>query len=273
MADQPQASEIVETMDSTLCSFTPENMAELVADCRFPPDTRFLVPSIGAAVTACPEGFVAVYVKYFTEGNLRLPFTRFFCSVFEYFNMRLPQLNPLGVLRIICFEMQCRALGVVPSAALFHHFFSLGHAGNWYSFTPRRGSKDITADTCFTTTPSSCKQWKGSFFWLGVENFPVKYSQSSVEPSKRVYKRDTPNSRQYRAEDATRLDKWKIKCRSYVSLTLVFCRVSLAYNRPTHELVCFRKRDKKKGKKAESTRSSSGKRLLFLSCVFDAHLM
>jgi hypothetical protein len=177
--------------DTGLCRFTAEDLKVLAKRCEFGDFTQCLVAPPGSTLAACPPQYMPAYAQCFSEGNLRLPLSRFLCSVFEYYNLRFHQLGPLAVVRITCFEMQCRALGVTPAVGLFRHFFSLDSSRNTYSFLPRRASKSHVTGPCFSHCPSSSKLWRSNFFWLGEDEFPVHFVRPLIEPRERSEK-DVP---------------------------------------------------------------------------------
>jgi hypothetical protein len=216
-------------IDTGLCRFTPEDLRELGRHCGFTNVNDCRAARAGCTIDACPPNYIPAYSQCFLDGNLRLPLTRFLCSVFEYYNLRFWQLGPLAVARITCFEMQCRALGVTPAIGLFRHFFSLDGSKNTYSFLLRRISKKHVTPPCFKECPSSSKLWRSNFFWLGKGEFPVLFTRPAVEP--RDYKEQDipPKPSEYDNFDAVILGSHQVYCRAYSSAVLAFCRVSMAY--------------------------------------------
>jgi hypothetical protein len=137
--------------DSGICHFSAEHLQALAKQCEFSASVKRLAAPLGSRMAACPPQYIPVYAQCFSEGNLRLPLSRFVCSIFEFYNVRLHQLGPLAVARVTCFEMQCRALGVTPVVGLFRHFFSLDCSRDTYSFLPRRKSKKHETPPAFLT--------------------------------------------------------------------------------------------------------------------------
>nr|GFB01773.1 hypothetical protein [Tanacetum cinerariifolium] len=84
-----------------------------------------------------PPGYVGLYTHSFSLANLRLPLTKFFCEVLEYFHVHISMFNPFGCAKLTTFVVMCRAYGYEPSVDLFRGFFNLCRAGKWLTFTKR----------------------------------------------------------------------------------------------------------------------------------------
>ncbi|MFS7899265.1 hypothetical protein Hanom_Chr05g00413831 [Helianthus anomalus] len=44
-----------------------------------------------------PASYISLFWDYFTEGNFRLPVTRFVLDILGYYKFHLSQLNPMGM--------------------------------------------------------------------------------------------------------------------------------------------------------------------------------
>jgi hypothetical protein len=225
--------------DSGVCRFSAEHLKALARQCEFGGSVTRLAAPLGSRIAACPPQYMPAYAQCFSEGNLRLPLSRFVCSIFEFYNLRFHQLGPLAVVRITSFEMQCRALGVTPAVGLFRHFFSLDSSRDTYSFLPRRKSKKHETPFCFLDCPSSSKLWRSNFFWLGENEFPVHFTQSLVEPRDRSQKDVPPRPAEFNASDAALLGSHRVYCRSYCSAALAYCRVSISYRPRDAQLAAY----------------------------------
>jgi hypothetical protein len=226
-------------VDTGACRFTSAHLKVLAKECGFGDSALRLAAPLGSTISACPPQYMPAYAQCFSEGNLRLPLSRFVCSVFEFYNLRFYQLGPLAVARITCFEMQCRALGVTPAVGLFRHFFSLDSSRDTYSFLPRRVSKKHITPPCFVDCPTSSKLWRSNFFWLGENEFPVRFVRPLVEPRNRTEKDVLPLPAEYDAFDAALLGSRRVHCRSYCSAALAYCRVNMSYKPANAQLAAY----------------------------------
>ena len=92
-----------------------------------------MAPRDGAKVfkagSALPEGqgstFYPLFVSAIVAG-LVAPFSEFFFSVLRHYDLQALHLHPNSVLLLAIFAYYCQAhVGVQPSVALLHHYFSL----------------------------------------------------------------------------------------------------------------------------------------------------
>ncbi|GJU29430.1 hypothetical protein Tco_1173019 [Tanacetum coccineum] len=84
-----------------------------------PKDLRPRIVPADMTIYRLPNDAIGLYVHHFRRGGLRVPFSRFFLRVVEYFCVHISQLVPTGVNRTTIFEMYCRALDIIPTVPLF----------------------------------------------------------------------------------------------------------------------------------------------------------
>ncbi|GJW21312.1 hypothetical protein Tco_0031934 [Tanacetum coccineum] len=77
-------------------------------------------------------------------------------------------LVPLGLSKVITFEVLCRSLNIEPTVTLFRVFQTLSKQGDWFSFAKRGGS----APVCMEVTKSGLKQWKEQIFLIDHRAIP-----------------------------------------------------------------------------------------------------
>ncbi|GJS47634.1 hypothetical protein Tco_0597755 [Tanacetum coccineum] len=70
--------------------------------------------------------------------RVRIPFFSFLLSVLKYFKVHLSQLVPLGLNKVVTFEIICRDLDINLTVNLFRVFQILCKQGDWFSFAKRR---------------------------------------------------------------------------------------------------------------------------------------
>ena len=139
-------------------------------------ESDVVLPGEDVLITDPPEGFVGVYIPAFEEGNLRIPLSKFYLDVLEYYKCHLTYMHPLGTARIMVFEVLCKAYGGEPTVDLFRSCFQAGPAGDWVTIQKRgkefykQGKYDI-------------RQWKSSYFFLNVEKIDSKYHDVVLNPS------------------------------------------------------------------------------------------
>ena len=71
-----------------------------------------------------PEGEVVIFQDFCAAGLIP-PFSEFFMAVLEMYGLHMLHLHPTVVVTLSLFAYVCKAyVGVVPSVALSHHFFT-----------------------------------------------------------------------------------------------------------------------------------------------------
>ncbi|GJV56005.1 hypothetical protein Tco_1457010 [Tanacetum coccineum] len=127
------------------------------------PDSNFRMINLPAGDTA-----IGVYSRIFDSSGVRIPFSSFLLAVLKYFKVHISQLVPLGLAKVITFEVLCRSLDIEPTVTLFRVFQTLSKQGDWFSFAKRGGS----APVCMEVTKSGLKQWKEKNFLIDRRAIP-----------------------------------------------------------------------------------------------------
>ncbi|GJX08164.1 hypothetical protein Tco_0196096 [Tanacetum coccineum] len=127
------------------------------------PDSNFRMINLPAGDTA-----IGVYSRIFDSSGVRIPFSSFLLAVLKYFKVHISQLVPLGLAKVITFEVLCRSLDIEPTVTLFRVFQTLSKQGDWFSFAKRGGS----APVCMEVTKSGLKQWKEKKFLIDRRAIP-----------------------------------------------------------------------------------------------------
>lgn len=129
-----------------------------------------------------PQDAIGIYEAYLDFSRVRIPFSTFLLQVLNHFRVHLSQLVPIGLTKVILFEIYYRSLNFVPYLTLFRLFYTLQKQGHWFSFarrTGRNGQARIFNETC-----SSLKHWKDRFFLIDrraiPDAMPWRHPDSSV---------------------------------------------------------------------------------------------
>ncbi|KAJ0603898.1 hypothetical protein HanHA300_Chr02g0043421 [Helianthus annuus] len=84
----------------------------LVQNFKFPTSWGVMYPEEGQTAAQAPAGYITLFWDYFTEGNFRLPVTRFVLDILGYYKFHISQLNPMGMVRIRHFKFLCRSIHI-----------------------------------------------------------------------------------------------------------------------------------------------------------------
>ncbi|MFS7992850.1 hypothetical protein Hanom_Chr12g01087121 [Helianthus anomalus] len=79
------------------------------------------------------------YTRVCNFANYRVPFSRFFIRVLQFFRVHISKVNPFGLSRVSHFEISCRAQDRRPDLNVFRYFYEIITVGDWYTFVHRKG--------------------------------------------------------------------------------------------------------------------------------------
>ncbi|GKB98025.1 hypothetical protein Tco_0984162, partial [Tanacetum coccineum] len=127
------------------------------------PDPNFRMINLPARDTA-----IGIYSRIFNSSCVRITFSSFLLAVLKYFKVHISQLVPLGLSKVITFEVLCRSLNIEPIGTLFRVFQTLSKQGDWFSFA-KRGDP---APVCMEVAKSGLKLWKEKFFLIDRRAIP-----------------------------------------------------------------------------------------------------
>ena len=107
----------------------PSDVLALAQAFGVPLDLHPRVPPKGITMDQLLADAIGLYVEYFFEGGLNVPFSTFLLGVLQYFKVHISQLVPLGLHRVTLFEVYCRSMHIPPTTPLFRVFYKLSKQG------------------------------------------------------------------------------------------------------------------------------------------------
>jgi hypothetical protein len=132
---------------------------------------KIRLPDDGETICCPPPGHIGVYLRHF-EFGLRFPLNPHVEAILKAMNVAVGQLMPLAIRTIIAFVWTCLYKGEAPTVNLFrrlHHLrpSNTDHPG-WYQLNTEKGFVTVNPKL------SSCKDWKGKFFFLSApDDYPL----------------------------------------------------------------------------------------------------
>ncbi|KAJ0783556.1 hypothetical protein HanLR1_Chr01g0021681 [Helianthus annuus] len=172
----------------------------LVQNFRFPENWGALYPEEGQTAADAPAGYITLFSDFFCEGNFRLPVTKFFLEILEYYKLHISQLHPIGTVRVRHFEFVCWTMHIEPTVPRFRVFHQIHCTQGFYSFVQRASAKNILQHP-----PKSFHDWKQNFFFIkagvirvrmvlrGKEDVPIETIQTPVDENWYQDLKDVPN--------------------------------------------------------------------------------
>lgn len=70
-----------------------------------------------------PRNAIGIYEAYLEFSGIRVPFSTFLLQVLNHFRVHLSQLVPIGLSKVILFEVYCMSLDFAPYLTLFRLFY------------------------------------------------------------------------------------------------------------------------------------------------------
>ena len=151
----------------TSFSSVKEEQLRVFVDRFFPGKIdSFRLPGRNQSIVSPPDGYIGVYLKSFSMGNVRFPFSPFLIDVLKYYDNHFSLMHPQGHSKIMAFEVMCRAYGGVPTVYLFRRFAYMCDAGEWVTIANRPNGG------CFLKGGVDIRAWKDKFVYMSVELLP-----------------------------------------------------------------------------------------------------
>ncbi|GKC00111.1 hypothetical protein Tco_0986247 [Tanacetum coccineum] len=132
------------------CELSQEEFNDFLALYPVPFEYHVILPKSNQTIFDAPPGYVGLYPHSFSLANLRLPLTKFFCEVLEYFQVHISRLNPFG-------------------------------SGKWLMFA-KRSEKHIP--NLLPKVIIRIEGWNEWFFYVHDSIIPAKYLQLLSEQNK-----------------------------------------------------------------------------------------
>ncbi|GKC55846.1 hypothetical protein Tco_1083444 [Tanacetum coccineum] len=149
-------------LKSSVSTLSKDDLGDLVKTFRIPLNLHPRLPDLTLTMDRLPLNAIGVHSESLRFSCVRIPFLTFLLSVFGYFKVHISQLVPLGLNKVVSFEVVCRNLGIVPTVMLFCVFQTMCKQGDWFSFAKLQNIEDV----CIDDGPSSLKKWKNKFFLI-----------------------------------------------------------------------------------------------------------
>ncbi|MFS7934683.1 hypothetical protein Hanom_Chr05g00394571 [Helianthus anomalus] len=133
---------------------------------RFSPS----LPSPNESAECTPDRS-PVYTLAFSSCGVRYPLSPFKVALLRHFGVHLSQLHPLGLMRVVDFELSCAVVFGEPSVPLFCMFYKLISNGDWFTFAKRQNSVSKPRYS-FMPTSTYPKDWKSRLIFVSAAMMP-----------------------------------------------------------------------------------------------------
>ncbi|GJX96948.1 hypothetical protein Tco_0352746 [Tanacetum coccineum] len=143
---------------------TSSELGKAIEEYDIPLDLYPRLPPSGITMNKLPSRYIGLYIEQLEQGGLRVPFSSFFLAVIKHFGVHVSQLVPMGVNRVILFEIHRMSLNINLTVPLFWLFYKLCKQGHWYGYSSvaegdLRKFSDIGAWYSTTPNPKSFEEY------------------------------------------------------------------------------------------------------------------
>ncbi|XP_024013155.1 uncharacterized protein LOC112087470 [Eutrema salsugineum] len=134
----------------------------------------FIIPKAGDRPWDVPEGFLCVYLTYFTQCGLSLPIPSRLLGYCNRRGVALTQVMPASVTNYVGFVTLCEELGDIPFSRLFEDLFSVNihKSKEWFFAANAKPKKNIVTGP----KPSKFNDWESLYFYLEMNDLTVSNS-------------------------------------------------------------------------------------------------
>nr|GEU69361.1 hypothetical protein [Tanacetum cinerariifolium] len=112
-------------MDLYHSRLTPDDLNDLTIKYKIPRDLHPRLPTEGFVMSELLDDAIGIYHQIFDFFGVRIPFSLFLLALIKHYKVHFSQLGPLGLNKVITFEVLCRSLQIEPTVTLFRVFQTL----------------------------------------------------------------------------------------------------------------------------------------------------
>ncbi|GJU74779.1 hypothetical protein Tco_1266184 [Tanacetum coccineum] len=217
-------------MDLYHSRLTPDDLNDLIIKYKIPRDLHPRLPSEEFVMSELPDDAIGIYHRIFNFSGVRIPFSSFLLALIKHYRVHFSQLGPLGLNKVITFEVLCRSLQIEPTVTLFRVFQTLCKQGDWFSFAKRCAPSSV----CIDDNHSCMKHWKSSFFLIDrraiLDVMVWRHSDATIDDQR-------PAAGSFNMADVRRLSAHVIKLRDMPGGVLVLSGLSRVWKNCFCDLV------------------------------------
>ncbi|GJU80732.1 hypothetical protein Tco_1283097 [Tanacetum coccineum] len=133
-------------MKKRICTLFKNDLKDLVKTYCIPQDLHPRLPDPGFTMDRLPGDAIDIYTEFLWFFGICIPVSTFLLSVLKYFKVHISQLVPLGLNKVVSFEVVCRDLDIAPTVTLFCVFQCLCKQEVWFSFSKCHNTEDVCMD-------------------------------------------------------------------------------------------------------------------------------
>nr|GEU59194.1 hypothetical protein [Tanacetum cinerariifolium] len=133
-------------MDLYHSRLTQDDLNELIIKYKIPRDIHSRLPSEYFVMSEFLDNAIGVHHHIFDFFGVRIPFSSLLLVNIKHYKVHFTQLGPLGLNKVITFEVLCQSLQIEPTVTLFRVIQTLCKQGDWFSFANHRAPSSVWID-------------------------------------------------------------------------------------------------------------------------------
>ncbi|GJU48300.1 hypothetical protein Tco_1217855 [Tanacetum coccineum] len=206
-------------MDLYHSRLTPDDLNDIIVKYKISRDLHPRLPLEEFVMSELPDDAIGIYHRMFDFSGVRIPFSSFLLALIKHYRVHFSQLGPLGLNKVITFEVLCRSLQIEPTVTLFRVFQTLCKEGDWFLFAKRR----VPSPVCIDDNRSCMKHWKSGFFFIDrraiSDSVVWRHPSAAIDDSR-------PATASFSMADVRRLSAYVVKLRGMPEGVLVLSGLS-----------------------------------------------
>ncbi|XP_024010480.1 meiosis-specific protein ASY2-like [Eutrema salsugineum] len=165
---------VVHPHDVPSSSLSPDAVRAVLEDYGLSDSVIFIIPEAGDRSWDVLEGFLCIYLTYFTQCGLTLPIPSRLIGYCNRRGVALTQMMPASMTNYVGFVTLCNELSEIPTSRLFEDYFSVNiHKSKpWFFAANAKPKKDIVTGV----KPSKYNDWESQYFFLEMNDLTVDNS-------------------------------------------------------------------------------------------------
>ncbi|XP_024010309.1 meiosis-specific protein ASY2-like [Eutrema salsugineum] len=162
---------VVRPHDVPASSLSPMTIRTVLEAHRLTEGVIFITPDAGDRPWDVLEGFLCIYLTYFTQCGLTFPIPSRLIGYYNRRGVALTQMMPASVVNYTGFQTLCAELNEDPTSRLFEDLFSVNlyATKDWFFAANAKSKKDIVTGI----KPSKYNDWESQYFFLEINDLTV----------------------------------------------------------------------------------------------------
>ncbi|XP_024014481.1 meiosis-specific protein ASY2-like [Eutrema salsugineum] len=166
------------------CSLSPGAVRAVLEANGLADKIIFIIPEARDRPWDAPEGFLCVYLTYFTQCGLSFPIPSRLLGYYNRRGVALTQVMPASITNYVGFVSLCDELGEVPSSRIFEDLFSVNihKSKEWFFAANAKPKKNLVMGP----KPSKFNDWESQYFYIEMNDLTVSNSDIAIQSNWKI---------------------------------------------------------------------------------------